>query len=90
MQIIYPFIDHVTRDKFIFVTVLAKPPAQALLAENFNMDQLEVALGGRNTVAFDSDAYLSGAMDTCFEETLAAPAAAAADATVTAPAVASS
>ncbi|KAG5184820.1 phosphatidylinositol transfer protein PDR16 [Tribonema minus] len=81
-KIIYPFIDHVTRQKFVFVNSSPhKPAAQANLAANFNMDALEEQLGGRNAVPFDSAVYLSGAIDTCFEESLARHQAAAAAST---------
>jgi hypothetical protein len=72
MQIIYPFIDTVTRQKFTFIKgALDKPAARIPLESNFDLKELEAAVGGSNPVLFESELYLSGALNECFNQTLA-------------------
>lgn len=59
-NLISPFIDPVTRDKIKFVS---RDSGRTLLEENFDMDELEANVHGRNEVAFSSSVYLDGRMD---------------------------
>ncbi|CAM9131125.1 unnamed protein product [Discosporangium mesarthrocarpum] len=68
---IYPFIDPVTKLKFVFVRGdLNLPTAQEVLAKNFNLNMLEESLGGRNKVPFDSSKYLASPMHVEFDEVI--------------------
>ncbi|CAM9969298.1 unnamed protein product [Scytosiphon promiscuus] len=71
-QVIYPFIDKDTKEKFVFVSGNAKSTAaQAILSKNFDMDELEEAFGGQYTTKFDSAVYLGAPIDQDFREALA-------------------
>lgn len=50
-----PFIDPVTKQKIFFVE--KNPREAAIMAEKFNMDQLEECLGGHSTWHFDYMVY---------------------------------
>jgi hypothetical protein len=62
----------VTRQKFTFIKgALDKPAARIPLESNFDLKELEAAVGGCNPVNFESQLYLSGALNECFDQTLA-------------------
>ncbi|CAM9630014.1 unnamed protein product, partial [Heterosigma akashiwo] len=67
---IYPFIDPVTRKKFIFVKNPSLPKYQDLLSQNFDMDLLEERVGGTNTLPFNSEIFLGGGHDLEYDQIL--------------------
>ncbi|CAM9199863.1 unnamed protein product [Choristocarpus tenellus] len=71
-NVIYPFIDPTTKEKFMFVSgSLTTPTAQEALAKNFILDSMEESLGGKNKVPFDSATYLKSQMNEEYEAALA-------------------
>jgi CRAL/TRIO domain len=65
--LIRPFLDPVTREKFVFCT--GETGIQELTARVKNLDKLESHLGGTADVRpFDAQEYLNLPLDVCFDE----------------------
>jgi len=69
---ISPFIDPVTYEKIQFVVGDAEAQL-GLLRENFDLDELEVDVGGRNRVPFNSKIYIESELGEDIEKILRKP-----------------
>ncbi len=53
-QALHPFIDSVTAEKVVFVS---SQNEAAVMAQKFDMDQMEACLGGRGSWTYDKQEY---------------------------------
>jgi CRAL/TRIO domain len=66
-NLIRPFLDPVTREKFVFCT--GEMGIQQFTSRVKNVDKLEPAVGGTGDVRpFDAQEYLNLPLDVCFDE----------------------